>query len=135
MPVRLAKDSIDIGIVVRDAAAALRFYCDVLGFEDEGERLVPGGSLRRVRCGNSLIKIVSPDRAPAVAAPGGRIDAATGFRYLTISVADLADTVATCEAANADVALQPTELRPGVMVALVRDPDGNWIEFVQSQEN
>ena len=33
MGMQLAKDSIDLGIVVRDADAALRFYRDTLGFE------------------------------------------------------------------------------------------------------
>ena len=37
MDLQLTKDSIDLGIVVRDIDAALAFYRDVLGFEPAGE--------------------------------------------------------------------------------------------------
>jgi hypothetical protein len=42
--VELTKDSVDLGIVVRDAEAALHFYRDVLGLEDQGEMPMPGGN-------------------------------------------------------------------------------------------
>lgn len=38
--VQLAKDSIDLGIVVRDKDAALRFYRDTLGLPQIGEQPV-----------------------------------------------------------------------------------------------
>ncbi len=44
MGVELTKDSVDLGIVVRDAEAALHFYRDVLGLEDQGEMPMPGGN-------------------------------------------------------------------------------------------
>ena len=37
MDLQLTKDSIDLGIVVRDIDAALAFYRDVLGFEPAGD--------------------------------------------------------------------------------------------------
>ena len=33
MGIELGKDSIDIGIVVRDGEAAMKFYCETLGLE------------------------------------------------------------------------------------------------------
>jgi len=132
MAVNLTKDSIDLGIVTSDAAAAVAFYRDVLGFEDMGESPMPGGAMHRLRCGTSAIKIVSPRRTPAASAPTGGIQGATGYRYWTISVSNLEEVVAACEAAGRTIAVPKTELRPGVTIAIVEDPDGNWVELLQA---
>ncbi len=132
MAVNLTKDSIDLGIVTTDAAAAVAFYRDVLGFEDLGESPMPGGAMHRLRCGTSAIKIVSPRRPPAGSAPAGGIQGATGYRYWTISVSNLEEVVAACEAAGRTIAVPKTELRPGVTIAIVEDPDGNWVELLQA---
>jgi catechol 2,3-dioxygenase-like lactoylglutathione lyase family enzyme len=130
MSVHLTKDSIDLGIVTNDADASIAFYRDVLGFEDLGEFPMPGGTMQRLMCGTSTIKIVSMKRPPpSCAAPGG-IGGATGYRYWTISVSNLAEIVAACEAAGAKIAVPITELRPGTTIAIVEDPDGNWVEFL-----
>jgi glyoxylase I family protein len=132
MSVSLTKDSIDLGIVTNDAVASIAFYRDVLGFEDLGEFPMPGGTMQRLQCGTSTIKIVSLKRPPeATPAPGG-IGGATGYRYWTISVSNLAEIVAKCEAAGVNVAIPITELRPGITIAMVEDPDGNWVEFLGS---
>ena len=47
MAVQLGKDSIDIGIVVSDAAKALAFYRDTLGFEHVATTPMGGGRWRR----------------------------------------------------------------------------------------
>ncbi|MDP1795001.1 MAG: hypothetical protein Q8K63_12780 [Acidimicrobiales bacterium] len=44
----------------------------------------------------------------------------------------MAEMVAACEAAQVTVAVPITELMPGVSLAIVEDPDGNWVEFVQA---
>lgn len=132
MGVQLTKDSIDLGIVTNNADALIAFYRDVLGFKDEGTLPMPGGSMQRLICGTSTIKIVSMKRpVEATASPGG-IGGATGYRYWTMHVSNLAEMVAACEAAQITVAVPITELRPGVTLAIVEDPDGNWVEFVQA---
>ena len=133
MPVKLSKDSIDLGIVTTDAAAAVGFYRDVLGFEDLGEMPMPGGTMHRLMCGTSAIKIVTPRKPPAGTAPPGGIQGATGYRYWTISVSNLEELVADCEAAGRTVVVPVTELRPGVRIAIAEDPDGNWVEFLDAQ--
>src|SRR6476646_8350614 len=125
MSVNLTKDSIDLGSVTNEPTAAIEFYRDVLGFEDLGEFPMPGGTMQRLMCGTSTIKIVSMKRAPGATAPPGGIGGATGYRYWTISVSNLAEIVAACEAAGAKIAIPITELRPGVTIAIVEDPDGN----------
>jgi catechol 2,3-dioxygenase-like lactoylglutathione lyase family enzyme len=132
MSVNLTKDSIDLGIVTPDADRSIAFYRDVLGFDDLGEFPMPGGVMRRLQCGSSTIKIVSLKRTPTAAAPPGGIGGGTGYRYWTISVSNLAEIVAACEAAGATIAIPITELRPGITIAIVEDPDGNWVEFLES---
>ena len=74
MGVELTKDSIDLGIVTRDAEAALKFYRDTLGFKAIGEMPMPGtGTMHMLLCGKSMIKIVELEKEPkgAPPAPGG----------------------------------------------------------------
>src|SRR4051812_19445521 len=119
MGVALTKDSIDLGIVTSDLEAATAFYRDVLGFEDLGENPMPGMVMRRLRCGTSAIKLVRMNRQPAASAPAGGIGGATGYRYWTISVSNLGEVVAACEAAGRKVAVPETEIRPGTRIAIV----------------
>ena len=59
--------AIDLGIVVTDSARALGFYRDLLGFVHEGDMPTPiggRGTMHRLRCGGSLIKLVALDTVP-----------------------------------------------------------------------
>src|SRR5689334_2616116 len=109
MGVQLTKDSIDLGIVTTAPEPMVAFYRDVLGFEDLGEMPMPGGAMHRLRCGTSDVKIVAPRNAPPAAAAPGGIQGATGYRYWTISVANLEDLVAACEGAGRKVVVPITE--------------------------
>jgi catechol 2,3-dioxygenase-like lactoylglutathione lyase family enzyme len=132
MGVKLTKDSIDLGIVVSDGEKALAFYRDTLGFEHVGDMPMGGGStMHRLMCGTSLIKVISGSNPPAKAAPGG-IQGGFGYRYWTISVSNINEVVAACEAGGYKVAVGVREFRPGVIIAIVEDPDGNWVEFLQA---
>lgn len=133
MGVRLSKQAIDLGIVTTDGAAALAFYRDTLGFRQDPDTPFPaGGTMHRLWCGDSLIKIVVPDPAPPAKAAGGGIPAATGYRYWTISVDNLSELVETCRTAGSRIRVEPREIRAGVTIAIVEDPDGNWVEFLQT---
>jgi glyoxylase I family protein len=132
MGVKLTKDSIDLGIVVSDGEKALAFYRDTLGFEHVGDMPMGGGStMHRLMCGTSLIKVISGSNPPAKAAPGGT-QGGFGYRYWTISVSNINEVVAACEAGGYKVAVGVREFRPGVTIAIVEDPDGNWVEFLQA---
>jgi glyoxylase I family protein len=130
MGVKLTKDSVDLGIVTDRPEEMIAFYRDVLGFDDQGEMKMPGGVMRRLQCGSSLIKIVSLRRPPPAPAPPGGIGGGTGYRYWTMSISNLDDVVAACEAAGRPIAIPITELRPGARIAMVEDPDGNWVELL-----
>jgi|SRR5215207_5446247 len=131
MTVQLTKDSIDLGIVVKDIDAALAFYRDTLGFEAVGDMAMPGGMhMHRLMCGTSMIKLVSLERGAKAEAPRGGINGANGYRYWTISVSNLEELAAKCEAGGYKLAIPVTTIRPGVAIAMVEDPDGNWVEFL-----
>lgn len=135
MLAKLTSESIDLGIVVGSLNASIAFYRDLLGFADEGETPMPGGGrMRRLRCGSSLVKLVAPGQEPpAKAAPGGPAGA-TGYRYFTISASNLEEICDACRAGGRTVVVPPTQLRPGVRIAMVEDPDGNWVEFAHYTE-
>ncbi len=131
MPLQLTKDSIDLGIITRDAAPMVHFYRDLLGFEDDGTMELPRiGTMHRLRCGTSVIKVTEAN-PKTDAAPGG-LTGSTGIRYWTISVAELDGLVGALQAAGVEPIVAPTEIRPGVRIAMFADPDGNWVELLQS---
>jgi len=133
MTIELTKDSIDLGIVTRTPGPMVAFYRDTLGLEYQGEMQMPGGgSMHRLMCGTSLIKLYTPGNLSEKNAVPGGIPGATGYRYWTISVADVAALTQACADAGARVAVKPTEIRPGVRIAIVEDPDGNWVEFLET---
>ena len=110
----------------------LGFYRDTLGLEVEGVVDMPGGAtMTRVTCGTTVIKLVQPPRVPEAANPPGGIFGGTGIRYFTISVDDIEGAVADCAAAGYAIQVPVRESRPGVTIAIVEDPDGNWVEFLK----
>lgn len=135
MGVQLSRTAVDLGVVIRDSKRSLAFYRDLLGFTHEGDMAMPvggGGTMHRLRCGESLIKLVKFDAVPEASAPAGGIDAATGYRYLTLHVSNLDELVAACKEAGVKVSVPIAEIRPGVRISMVRDPDGNLVEFVET---
>jgi catechol 2,3-dioxygenase-like lactoylglutathione lyase family enzyme len=135
MAVELRKDSIDLGIVVKDSAAALAFYRDLLGFEHVADIPMPGldGTMHRLRCGTTTVKLVKLAENPSVEAPPGGIGGATGYRYFTIQVTNLAEVTQQCKDAGVRVLVDGAEIRPGLSITMVEDPDGNWVEFVDDR--
>lgn len=133
MTANLAKPGVDLGIVISDSEKALAFYCGLLGLEHVGDMPMPiagGGTMHRVQCGDSLLKLVKLNEDPP-ADSGGGIPGSQGFRYLTLTVTNIEEIAAACEANEVTVAVPITTVREGVTILMVEDPDGNWVEFVQ----
>lgn len=132
MAAELVGDGFETGIVTRDGERLAGFYRDVLGFAELDPVVVPGHcTIRRLRCGATILRLVVPEVAPTHDHAGGVFMAATGFRYLLMQIADVRATVADVLAAGCAVPVPPFELRPGRVVSQVQDPDGNHIELVQ----
>ncbi len=131
--VQLTKAGIDLGMIVTDSAKALAFYRETLGFRHEGDMPFPGGgTMHRLWCGESLIKVIALASPPEARAAQGGIPAATGYRYWTISVSNLEEITNACAAKGYTVAVPAREIRPGIKISIVEDPDGNWVEFLQA---
>jgi catechol 2,3-dioxygenase-like lactoylglutathione lyase family enzyme len=135
MGVKVAKDAIDLGIVTTNGEAMLHFYRDVLGFRHEGDINMEHVGIKvmhRLWFGNSLIKIVVPVKDPATPAAPGGIAGGTGYRYWTMTIENLDEVLGAVEAAGQKIVRPRTEVRPGVVIGMIEDPDGNWVEFIQS---
>ncbi len=85
--------------------------------------------MHRMRFGNSDVKLIDPTTR-AGAGPIG-IDQQLGFRYLTFVVTKLDAICRRLEAENAEFTRGKTEIAPGTTIAMVKDPDGNIVEFVE----
>ncbi len=129
MGMKPAKACIDIGIIVADIKKSLAFYQDLLGLTKIGELPLPFGHMHRLGFGDSFVKLVDPKQVPG-AGPKGLMSQ-LGFRYLTFQITNIDEVCAACEAAGVAFEIPKQELMPGVTIAMVRDPDGNTVEFVQ----
>jgi len=124
-----AKDSLDIGVLVSDIKASLDFYQTTLGLEFVGETPLPFGTMHRLRFGTSDFKLIDPKKVPPKGPAG--LPKQLGFRYVTFQVANLSEVCAALREKGVEFAIPETELMPGVRIAMVKDPDGNTVEFVQ----
>lgn len=131
MGIELKKSSIDLGLVTTNGEAMLAFYRDVLGLKLLREMPMPGGrgQMFQLACGDSMVKVVVLPSVPAAAPPGG-IEGANGFRYFTLTIGNITQVMKDCAEAGHKVAVPERELRPGVRLGIVEDPDGNWVEFL-----
>ena len=132
MSVDVKKAAIDIGIVAKNIDAMMTFYGETFGLEFEAAIPMPGGgTMNRFKVGYSVIKVIELDpAAPADAASGG-IRGAHGYRYWTITVGNLAASVDKAAAAGAQIVVPAKEVREGVTIAIIADPDGNWVELLE----
>lgn len=134
MGVQIVKSAIDLGIVTTNGPAMLAFYKDVLGFRHEGDVAMEASGIKvmhRLWFGDSLIKLVVPMREPKAPPVLGGIPGSTGYRYWTMTISNIAEVVDAVAAAGHKVIRPRTEIRPGVAIAIIEDPDGNWVEFLE----
>ena len=129
----IQKNAIDIGIIAKDIDAMLAFYRDALGLEFEAAIPMPGGgTMNRFKVGDSIIKVIELDpKAPLEAPPGG-IRGASGYRYWTIHVNNLEECVVAIESAGHKVVMPAKKIREGITIAIVEDPDANWVELLEN---
>jgi catechol 2,3-dioxygenase-like lactoylglutathione lyase family enzyme len=124
-----AKDSMDLGILASDIKASLNFYQNILGLEFVGISQVWFGTMHRLRFGTSDFKLIEPKTVPPKGAIG--LEKQIGFRYVTFVIKNLSELCAELKAKGIEFALPEKEIRPGVRIAMVKDPDGNIVEFVE----
>lgn len=130
----LQKNALDLGVVTSNEAAMLGFYRDTLELPLVGEVPVPGvGIIKKIQCGDSVIKLLvlaKPlENRPEHNSQAG-FAGATGYRYCTLTVQDLAAVVDRCRAAGHRITVEIVSPRPGMQAAMVEDPDGNTLELM-----
>jgi lactoylglutathione lyase len=150
--VAFPRTTIDLGCVVSDLDASVRFYTDGIGFREAKGFEVPAAlasdagltdsrplSIRVLVLGEGAeatkLKLMQVVGTLPRTGDTDFIHSHTGFRYLTIMVDDTDAALARLEklggkpVAKGPVAL-PESLAPGMHLTCVRDPDGNIIELI-----
>ena len=124
-----AKGSLDLGVIVSDIKASLNFYQNILGLEFVGITSLWFGTMHRLRFGTSDFKLIEPKSVPPRGIIG--LENQLGFRYVTFVIENLSQLCSDLKKEGIEFALPETEVRPGVRIAMVKDPDGNIVEFVE----
>ena len=124
-----AKNSLDIGVIVSDIKASLNFYQNILGLTFVGTTPLWFGTMHRLRFGTSDFKLVEPKMVPSRGAVG--LENQLGFRYVTFVIENLSELCDHLQKIGIEFTLPEKEIRPGVRIAMVKDPDGNIVEFVE----
>jgi catechol 2,3-dioxygenase-like lactoylglutathione lyase family enzyme len=127
---KLAKDSFDLGILVNDIKDSLDFYQKILGLEFVEEKSLPFGRMFRLRAGSGNIKLIQPYTKPPKSPIG--LEDQLGFRYVTFLIRNFSELCKELRSKGVEFVQPEQEFRPGMHFAIVKDPDGNFIEFVES---
>jgi len=132
MSLQLIEPALHAGIVTEHGERMLDFYTRILGLEPAGEVHFPGlGVVNKLQCGHSQLKILVLEQPARSHSPGGGFSAATGYRYISLNIRNIDTVVQACEDYGCSMVAEITEIRPGVKAAMLEDPDGNAIEFMQ----
>jgi catechol 2,3-dioxygenase-like lactoylglutathione lyase family enzyme len=146
-PSLYSRTTVDLGMVVSDLGRSLKFYRDDLGLVSAGSFDVTGDLARDAGLtdgkplhvevlalgeGETATKLKLLAFPGAKGADSSTIDKALGVRYLTLLVKDMDAVLARMKERSIPVLAKGPVSLPGggAAIALVRDPDGNFIEFV-----
>ncbi len=133
-----------VALSVRDMAAALKFYRDLLGFEVDWDMDHRGGEimsrvvdlpdpdvhmvmLKGYGTRIELFKYHSPCGEPA--GPMRQCD--FGLTHFALSVRKIHDIYERLQKSGVRFNSEPQNLRPGVWAAYLQDPEGVTIELVE----
>lgn len=117
----------DIGIVVADLERVERFYTELLGLEKVADRSTTWGPMVELAFAGSIVRLMQAEGAPAQTAIG--LDASTGIRYVTFDIDDFDAVIATCRENGVEFWLDVEPVRD-LRIAMVKDPEGNVVEFI-----
>jgi catechol 2,3-dioxygenase-like lactoylglutathione lyase family enzyme len=83
----------------------------------------------RLRFGSSDFKLIDPNVQPPKGLIG--LESQLGYRYVTFVIKNLSRLCIELRSKGIEFVVPEKELRPGVRIAMVKDPDGNIVEFVE----
>ena len=145
--------TIDLGCVVSDIIASVKFYTEAIGFKVAGGFKVPsafaesagltaskGLDIKVLTLGGAEGEEATKLKLMQVKGSGGKadqshIDSTLGFSYITIFVKDTDKALARLKKAGIKPIAKgpvtlPKNLDPSLSLTIVRDPDGNFVELV-----
>ncbi len=143
-----SKAVIDIGMVVKDSDRTAQFLTNVVGFKEVRGFSVNADVARKIGLIDGYpadvrvfmlegvepatrIKVLSFPKAEAKQADQAFIHSTVGFRYLTLYVKDMNPVLERLKKAGVrTLGETPMEMGTGTWLVAIRDPDGNFIEFV-----
>lgn len=145
------KPTIDLGCVVSDIDASVKFYTEAIGFKVAGGFKVDGPFAKDAGLTDSKnldIKVLTlgegedATKLKLMQVEGeskksdqAYIDSTLGFSYLTVFVKSTDEALARLKKAGVKPiakgpATLPASLDPSMALTIVRDPDGNFVELV-----
>ncbi len=147
-----AKSTIDLGSVVTDLAKSVKFYTEAIGFKELPGFSVPGDfcaaagltdgqelNIRVLALGDDAnatkLKLMEVPGAKVRKSDNDFIHSQTGYRYLTIYVADGDATLARLKKAGVKPLAKgpvqiPGGLAGGMALVVVKDTAGTFIELI-----
>jgi catechol 2,3-dioxygenase-like lactoylglutathione lyase family enzyme len=144
---QFSRSTIDLGMVVSDVEKAAKFYTEAIGFTE-----VQGFDVPPEMAGDSgltdykpfkvrvfvLAEEATATRLKIMEFPGAGpkkvdnqfISSSLGYSYLTLMVSDMGAAVERAKQAGVQPVKAPYKLGGNNYLTLVKDPDGNIVEFV-----
>ena len=119
---------IELTIPGRGTIQLKHLVSDVNGTLAQDGQLIPGVVSALLALGDRLqLHLLTADTH----GQQSKIDEQLGFRYLTFVVTNLDAVCQLMESENIEFTRAKTEIAPGTTIAMVKDPDGNIVEFVE----
>lgn len=143
-----SKPVIDIGMVVKDSERTAQFLTNVVGFKEVRGFSVNAEVARKIGLIDGYpaevrvfllegtepatrIKVLSFPKAQGKQADQTFIHSTLGFRYLTLYVKDMNQVLERLKKAGVPTLGEtPMEMGTGTWLVAIKDPDGDFIEFV-----
>ncbi|MBT5817954.1 MAG: VOC family protein [Proteobacteria bacterium] len=119
-----------VALTVGDVDATRSFLSGVLGFAEGKSEEVPsmGTTKFEFAAGATTLKVWQID---GLLAETGPVQAYSGIRYLTAEVDNIDAVLTRARDAGRNIPIEPLDIVPGVKIAMVEDPDGNWFELLE----
>ena len=144
-----SKPTIDIGCVVSDIDASVKFYTEVVGFKENAGFKVDAEYCKKVGLTDSKpldVKVLTLGsgkgathlklmqvQGESAKASHDYIHSTLGYSYITVHVVSTEAAMKRLEAAEIETVAESPLPIPGaenVMLTVLRDPDGNLVELV-----
>ena len=116
-----------IGIKVRDMAASLKFYTEVLGFEKTGEQIFGTSHLAFLNIGTCILELIQAAQYEERTA--GQVD------HIAVEVKDIEALVEKLKAQGVQFLSDEVNVAPGLLDGVKNiffvGPDGELLEFFE----